>query len=116
MGCPPYPTNFNPLTEELAPARLAADGVHARDYYASFQASPNCPGYQNDRQSDGLMMICRKLSISFASLAAVVVALLLAPVGTKPSQQAECSFAGIWRTTYGEMPLQQFGTSGCWPR
>ena len=57
------------------------------------------------------MKMGKKLLISTVTLAAVVIALFLAPVGAQPSRQTECSFAGVWRTTYGEMPLQQSGAS-----
>ena len=56
-------------------------------------------------------MISRKLLISFANLAAIVVALLLAPVGAESSQQIERSFTGVWRITYREMLLQQSGAN-----
>ena len=57
------------------------------------------------------MKMGKKLLISTVTLAAVVIALFLAPVGAQPSRQTECSFAGLRRTTYGEMPLQQSGAS-----
>ena len=57
------------------------------------------------------MKISKKLLLGIGTLAAVVVALLLAPVQAQPSRQAECSFSGIWRTTYAQMTLDQSGTT-----
>lgn len=94
----------------LAPVSLAPS-ESMRSVPILSPSKPRSLGYQIDLQSDSPMTTRRKLLISIATLAVVVVALLLAPAQAQPSQQTECSFAGIWSTTYGQMPLQQSGTS-----
>ena len=55
------------------------------------------------------MKIIKIFSIIVAILAAGLAAQLSMPVEAQPSRQAECSFAGVWSTSYGQMTLDQLG-------
>ena len=53
----------------------------------------------------------KKYLVGFAALFAVVAALISVTVAAEPSLQVECSFDGIWSTTYGQMTVDQSGTT-----